>query len=462
MKKLLSIILSLALIMSMSMTAFAADVEADGGSASANVTGTYNAGSDGGVEYSVDIEWSGLNFTYNEGGKSWNATTHTYDTTEAGWAESDAKITVTNHSNAAITATPTWTAAEGYSDVTMTFANESDTEITSLGLDSAELNNAAVSGTITVTPGGTLANTANQTVIGTVTVTVAGVSTYLYNAAMNTYTVYGANALNDAVNAAEKSSSTDNPATVKLMTDAAGKGEGTYEYSSDGLLVSSGAVVLDLNGHTVTISDTLDASNVSAVVAVNNGATLTIRDTSASQTGTVTGASPYLVSYSTGHLIIDGGSFISTYVTSSGAVSSAVWGVGADATLVINGGSFSADYYCLVPQNTSATIYGGTFYGGKWAVNASAYGSLKIYGGSFTGGTGDIEGSVSYVSLYCNSETGTGATFPGGFTIGSSTLATLLADGAAYYDANGNQITEGLDGTSIEGDVTVKAAPVAE
>jgi len=64
MKKLTALFLAIMLVAAMSTTAFAASITTAGGSNSADVTGTYVAGSAGGTVYSVDITWGSMAFTY--------------------------------------------------------------------------------------------------------------------------------------------------------------------------------------------------------------------------------------------------------------------------------------------------------------------------------------------------------------------------------------------------------------
>ena len=89
---------------------FAADGVGEGGSDSADVTGTYAEGTSSIPVYSVDIAWEGLSFTYNGGNEgTWNPDTHQYDgSTEPGWADDEGVITITNHSNVAVTALSTY------------------------------------------------------------------------------------------------------------------------------------------------------------------------------------------------------------------------------------------------------------------------------------------------------------------------------------------------------------------
>lgn len=141
------------------------------GSYSAEVKGTYQPGGSGAVVYSVDIAWTDMNFTYTGAGEgTWNPETHQYSgSSEGAWTASDDSITVTNHSNAAVKATAKFVADSGYESTTMTFGNNEATVATAVGTEVA----SAPSATITVTPGGTLAESANGGKIGTITVSIA-------------------------------------------------------------------------------------------------------------------------------------------------------------------------------------------------------------------------------------------------------------------------------------------------
>ena len=141
------------------------------GSYSAEVKGTYQPGGSGAVVYSVDIAWTDMNFTYTGAGEgTWNPETHQYSgSSEGAWTASNDSITVTNHSNAAVKATASYKAETGYESTTMTFGNNEATVATAVGTEVA----SAPSATITVTPGGTLAESANGGKIGTITVSIA-------------------------------------------------------------------------------------------------------------------------------------------------------------------------------------------------------------------------------------------------------------------------------------------------
>ena len=81
MKKILTLMLSLALLCVMAVPAMAADtIDRKGGSTSADVKGTYVPGSGTATVYSVDIAWGSLEFTYTDASKgTWNPENHSYD-----------------------------------------------------------------------------------------------------------------------------------------------------------------------------------------------------------------------------------------------------------------------------------------------------------------------------------------------------------------------------------------------
>ena len=180
MKKTASILIALTLVMSIATTAFAADITPTGGD-NHDVTASYVAGQDGGTVYGVDISWGSMVFTYTDASKgTWNANTHQYENaTEAAWScdEGANVITVTNHSNAGIVVTPSYTKGENYGDANMTFDK---TTLTLATADNSEGDNGAgkaTTGTITVTASGTLTKddkttAENGTTIGQITLTL--------------------------------------------------------------------------------------------------------------------------------------------------------------------------------------------------------------------------------------------------------------------------------------------------
>ena len=102
MKKTVSMVLAAMMAVALPGAALAVG---QGEASTQNVTGHYVSGGESSVVYSVDISWDPLDFTYTDAFKgNWNPTTHEYEGgTEASWTPGNATITVTNHSNAAIT-----------------------------------------------------------------------------------------------------------------------------------------------------------------------------------------------------------------------------------------------------------------------------------------------------------------------------------------------------------------------
>jgi len=140
---------------------------------SASVTAQYKPGAVGSTVYNVDIKWGSLEFTYTDSSKgTWNPTTHQYENAEgAKWScESGANvITITNHSNADVTATASYTPASGYETIGMTFNNNSITLATA---DNSTADKQTT-GTITVIPNGALPQNSSSAVIGTITISIS-------------------------------------------------------------------------------------------------------------------------------------------------------------------------------------------------------------------------------------------------------------------------------------------------
>ena len=272
-----------------------------------------------------------------------------------------------------------------------------------------------------------------------------------YDATTKTYKVYQGEYLQTAFDEAEQTGTTENPATVKIMRDMEVTGiPNRYGDVEKDLLMDAGEIVLDLNGHTLT------GKTGSATIKIDNGAKLTIDDSSESKSGKIQNLLNVAIDVENGStLVVNNGTFEGKY---------AVFGF-SSPTIVINGGTFKATKMAISPQDATLTITGGTFDGGVEALHLLSTTTIAlIAGGSFTGGDCDIStnGKTGFLSY---NEEGTGATFPGGLSIyvytNCPTLTDLLVDGAAYYDSSGNQLTL-ADATSCEGDVTVKKIPTDE
>ena len=270
---------------------------------------------------------------------------------------------------------------------------------------------------------------------------------FVYNPATNTYEVHLSRGMQAAIDAAELTGTAENPATVTLLADM--EVEGTpneYGDIEQDILVDGGVIVLDLNGHTLKTANT---SNY--LIWLQNGATLTINDSSEEKCGKmITYDWAYDVIYAeSGKLVINGGTFEGTDI---------IMGWDNSSTIEINGGTFIGTDYAIYSQSSILTITGGTFTAGKYALYFTSNGKPTITGGSFSGGEYDINTAKLTGFLSYNEETGEGPTFPGGLSISgtSNNLNALLATGAAYFDTEGNQWTLASGATTCEGDVTVK------
>ena len=174
MKKVIAMLLVLTLMISLSLNAFAAtaNIGQANGTSSQVVKGTYKTQATKTV-YSVDIVWSDMSFTYTEQYEGeWNAVTHKYENaTEGGWTGTGT-ITITNHSNTAITADASYKANAGYESAGMSFDKDPLTLATAdNGVNGAA--GTATEGRITVTPTGTLPEGTQNAEIGTITITIS-------------------------------------------------------------------------------------------------------------------------------------------------------------------------------------------------------------------------------------------------------------------------------------------------
>ena len=170
MRRTIMLVLALVLVMSLSVPAFAAETGVGVGSYSADVNGTYVPGTVGNeTVFCVDITWTDLNFTYHAAKEPvWDPVEHKYSERVNAYWEGEGSITVTNHSNAIICATPAFVADSGYDSVEMVF---SDAE---LNISSAEFMPFGENqvGTVTVTPAGKLPADTNGK-IGEITIGIA-------------------------------------------------------------------------------------------------------------------------------------------------------------------------------------------------------------------------------------------------------------------------------------------------
>lgn len=177
MKKKTALVLTLAMVFSLApLSAYADTIDRVGGTASHDVTATYvdgSSGGAGGTVYSVDIAWGDMAFTYTAAAGTWDPAKHAYTGAEGGvWTvdkDGGNTITVTNHSNADVTAVFSYAAAESFTGISGSFDNASLALKSAVGTEVAN----APSGTAALTLDGALgSDTTANTTIGTITVTL--------------------------------------------------------------------------------------------------------------------------------------------------------------------------------------------------------------------------------------------------------------------------------------------------
>ena len=314
---------------------------------------------------------------------------------------------------------------------------------------------------------------------------------YSYNAETNTYEVYTAGAMQAAIDAAEVSGTTQNPAIIKLMAnlDLPGVDDGDYKY---GVLVTGGVIIIDLNGYTLNGADGYYTLQIGAEWGQISNARVTITDSSNAGTGVISNVNgdisqeSYAINNLGGWLIVNKGAIIAegvayacgiwntegTVIINDGNISaskkaqddslSAVISFGSNAAVIMKGGTISAEgsnSNGIDINDGLCTITGGTITSNDRALLIDSDVKLSITGGSFNGGKADIcTLSGETKGLGVDKNNGKGATFPDGITVENNTLNAILATGAGFYDASGNLLTVADSATSINETVTVGCA----
>ena len=171
MKKILAIALSLVMLCSLSV-AFAADTLTAAGNKSSDITLTYTAQTASTKVISVDIAWDDVAVAYNGGAQGTWTADHTYTgSTAASWTDDKATVTVTNHSNIAVSAKAEYTKTD--EAITGTIAGEA-----TRNLDAGVVNQKdnADKETFELTLSGTPTATTASQVVGSLKITIAEVA----------------------------------------------------------------------------------------------------------------------------------------------------------------------------------------------------------------------------------------------------------------------------------------------
>ncbi len=174
MKKILASVLALMMVFSLTLAVSAGTIDNSTSNESKKVTIKINDTNTPAVVYSVDIVWGNTDFTYDFGtGSTWDPDTHTYTGgSQAGWDQESTTISVTNHSNSAVTLSVGFNG--GVDKTATTNGVTSTVSSVSLVLASAEGTalSSAPSTSLTVSVSGT-PTVSDEFILGTIVIAIS-------------------------------------------------------------------------------------------------------------------------------------------------------------------------------------------------------------------------------------------------------------------------------------------------
>ena len=182
-KKALTLCVATILGLSSGTVAMAATIDSAGGTDSHAVYGTYQPEGAVATVYSVAVSWGSMEFTYTDGAvsKKWNPSTHQYTESvgEGSWSNQDGanKVTVTNRSNKALTATVEAATSDSYAGTAKVDKASLSLADASTGATTTVAGTASTASTTISLSGALTDKNANKAKIGSVTVKIADADT---------------------------------------------------------------------------------------------------------------------------------------------------------------------------------------------------------------------------------------------------------------------------------------------
>lgn len=373
MKKVISMILMLVLVLSMSVTVFAAEEPKK----EQTVIGNYVANYD--TVYSVDIAWGSMEFTYEVTADVWDGENHTYTPGDAKWTHDTGAnvVTVTNRSNAALNVAVTTDISD--SNISASVTNGSFTLGSAAEGATTEVEGKETKGEAAITLSGVLTNKeADRSIIGSVIVTIVDPDA-------TALTEEELNAAIEALKAGEtvtlnNVSAADHAAIVSAVDE-----------TSNGALMSTSVYGL-------TTTYTLKATFTDALAAWTEGTTLTMLADVTDLTDTIYTSAYDLILDLNGHTLYSSATFLIQLNSGSltvrdskggGCANGKLWGAGITCMLRLesgtvktaqSNGNFVMTGGCI-SEGLSNTSSGNCYKISGGEINGSAYAIYSVYGG---------------------------------------------------------------------------------
>ena len=307
--------------------------DSDLGSSDQDLSVNFTEVTTAGTVYSLDMIWenSDLSFDYVAGTQgAWNPADHTYaETSDAGWEDDDLKVTVVNHSNAAVKVSMAIT--DGNAEDGLTVTSDKNTETLATAEGTTRDNAPKVEYTLTIDG----VPTESVTKVATATITFAKAETDLAVKYDDRYTFPHAVKSVETVSVTSRKTGTDTPDEAVIRTDSL--------RPEVGIACGVGTAKVTLkNGEVYNV--TVTAAPISVFLMIGQSNT----------EGSTTGEASVYTKARNQSIVCEEGQIYSTYGWSTTSHATAVAGITSSATLRVNS---AKDF--VAESLTSETSRGG-------------------------------------------------------------------------------------------------------